>query len=43
MKTIKERAKEAVIDPPPLILTKCFRSDWDIYLCWKDVDLLQVL
>lgn len=41
MKTIKERAKEAVIDP--LILTKCFRSDWDIYLCWKDVDLLQVL
>lgn len=42
MKTIKERAKEAVI-APPLILTKCFRSDWDIYLCWKDVDLLQVL
>lgn len=41
MKTILERAKEAVIDP--LTLTKCFRSGWDIYLCWKDVDLLQVL
>lgn len=41
MKTILERAKEAVIDPfdPDEMLP----VRWDIYLCWKDVDLLQVL
>lgn len=40
MKTILERAKEAVIDPfdPDEMLPVRMG-----YLCWKDVDLLQVL